>query len=65
VYCGNRYRIANENLDDSRAETSALGCRGAAVISANPRYHAEQEDDDVAKGKNTRKETKKPKKDKK
>jgi hypothetical protein len=35
------------------------------VISANPRYHAEQEDDDVAKGKNTRKETKKPKKDKK
>jgi hypothetical protein len=29
------------------------------------RYHASQEDDTVAKGKNTRKETKKPKKDKK
>jgi len=31
----------------------------------NPRYHANQEDDNVAKGRNTRKETKKPKKDKK
>ena len=31
----------------------------------NPRYHANQEDDIVAKGMNSRKETKKPKKDKK
>ena len=34
-------------------------------VDGNPRYHANQEDDNVAKGRNTRKETKKPKKDKK
>lgn len=57
MYCGNRYRIANKNLWMNHARLSS--------DSGNPRYHAEQEDDDVAKGKNTRKETKKPKKDKK
>jgi len=46
------------------------GCHANAETSGldgdePPRYHANQEDDDVAKGKNTRKETKKPKKDKK
>ena len=51
--------LPNENLHESRALPRMLRADG------NPRYHANQEDDNVAKGRNTRKETKKPKKDKK
>jgi len=53
--------LPNENLHESRAETLPRMLRA----DGNPRYHANQEDDNVAKGRNTRKETKKPKKDKK